>query len=459
MPSHAVAYVRRSNDPHQTRSSVTRQVAYCREMATREGLVLGRVYEDNDLTGTGTVCRPAFEELLSSLGGISVVLSWETDRLFRSAPDQHRLFLAAELAGARVLTSGGWLDPSSDSSWLSAGISAVVGGHSVRQTRRRVRDALASNAAQGLPHGRCPYGWRREWDVEASGRRTFRREVLEPAEAEVIREAARRVLGGEPLHAIACALVANGTPPPESAQWDGRKLWQILIRPRNAGLRVHRGKVVGPGQWPSILTEAVHAALVGKLTDPSRRCARGPAVAHLLSGIAVCGVPGCGEPMRAARGSYRCSTPARHTSRGEHAVDQLIRDVVVGRLSMPDAIAVMTPVETPEDSAVADQLAALAARRDASADAYAAGSLDLASLTRASAQIDRQIAALTPRQHRSAGKPAALSLAGTDAAQSWQRASLEQRRAVVRELLTIRIVPTRKGARTFDPESVEITWR
>jgi len=327
----------------------------------------------------------------------------------------------------------------------------------VRKTRRRVRDALAGNAAQGLPHGRCPYGWRREWDVEASGRRTFRREVLEPAEAEVIRDSARRVLGGESLHAIACALVASGTPPPESAQWDGRKLWQILIRPRNARLRVHRGAVVGPGQWPPILTETVHAALVAKLTDPARRCARGPAVAHLLSGIAVCGAPGCGSPMRVARGSYRCAMPGRHTSRSEAAVDGLIRDVIIGRLMLPDIAEVLVPDEG--DSLAAEELSTLQVRQDEASDAYASGLLDLHSLTRLTAGIARQIAALMPKQRRSAGKPASMSLAGPDAAQAWEEATLEQRRAVVRELVEVRVLPTRKGARYFDPESVEISWK
>jgi site-specific DNA recombinase len=333
----------------------------------------------------------------------------------------------------------------------------VVGGAEVRKTKRRVRDALAANAASGRPHGRVAYGWTREWEVEASGRRHFLREVVDHAQAEVIRDAAHRLLCGESLHSISRDLNSRGVPPPDHGQWDTKKLRQVLVRERNRGQRVHRGKPIGAGQWPPILTEAVHLQVVSKLQEPGRRFPRGPAVAHLLSGIARCGV--CGASMRAAKGSLRCSRPASHVTRNEAAVDSLVRDVVVGRLMLPDITELLRPPEEEDDQGIADELALLQARRDQGADAYAAGTVDLRAWQRADEAISRQIEALTPKQRRPTGKPAAMELAGPDAARSWERAPLERRRSVVQELLTIRIMPTRKGARYFDPNSVEITWR
>src|SRR5664279_3760987 len=162
MPS-AVIYVRKSNDPHDTRSSVDRQEAYCRELAGAHNLDVARVYVDNDISAASDEVRPDFERMLRQLHGVDVVLAWETERLYRRAGDQERLFRAAERAGATLLTGDGTLDPTRDSDWLTAGLGAVAGGHEVRKVTRRVRDAIRANAAAGRPHGRIPYGWTRQW--------------------------------------------------------------------------------------------------------------------------------------------------------------------------------------------------------------------------------------------------------------------------------------------------------
>ncbi len=48
---------------------------------------------------------------------------------------------------------------------------------------------------------------------------------------------------------------------------------------------------------------------------------------------------------------------------------------------------------------------------------------------------------------------------GPDAAARWQDLSLAQRREVIDLLCEVRVLPTGRGKRTFDPSSVQITWR
>jgi len=76
--------------------------------------------------------------------------------------------------------------------------------------------------------------------------------------------------------------------------------------------------------------------VVALLNDPSRRLSRDGARRNLLSyGIGRCGV--CGTRLqvasRAGHPRYRCDAPRGCVGRRVEWVDNLVRDVVVARLS------------------------------------------------------------------------------------------------------------------------------
>ncbi|TMZ37823.1 hypothetical protein EMG21_33585, partial [Klebsiella pneumoniae] len=62
----ASIYVRISYDPKDTRAGVHRQYEECVKLCERMGFEVGPLFEDNDLSATSGVARPAFEELLAS---------------------------------------------------------------------------------------------------------------------------------------------------------------------------------------------------------------------------------------------------------------------------------------------------------------------------------------------------------------------------------------------------------
>ena len=72
----------------------------------------------------------------------------------------------------------------------------------------------------------------------------------------------RRPVAAQSLNAIARAWNAAGSTGTLGGQWTastGRA--GVLLRPRNAGIRVHLGAEVGPGTWPAILDEPVFRAV------------------------------------------------------------------------------------------------------------------------------------------------------------------------------------------------------
>ena len=104
----------------------------------------------------------------------------------------------------------------------------------------RIRRKL--EGAQGKHHGGSrPYGWRDD------------RINLVEDEAAVVREAAARVLAGESVKSIARALNPAGHRTATGKPWLDVTVRDMVLRPRNAGLRLHHDEVVGHGQWEPIL--------------------------------------------------------------------------------------------------------------------------------------------------------------------------------------------------------------
>jgi site-specific DNA recombinase len=125
------------------------------------------------------------------------------------------------------------------------------------------------------------------------------RDVVDDEEATVVRSIAQRIIGGDSLRNIVKELNDAGVSSPDGKPWGKPSVRHIVLRERNVGLRMHHGQVVGDGDWDPILDRAVWDQVRAVLRDPQRRTATSSAAAHLLSGLARCGV--CGAPMRASK--------------------------------------------------------------------------------------------------------------------------------------------------------------
>ena len=56
-----------------------------------------------------------------------------------------------------------------------------------------------------------------------------------------------------------------------AALWHGSMIRRVLMSPRIAGLKEHRGEIVGEATWPAIIDRATHDRLVGLLVDGADR--------------------------------------------------------------------------------------------------------------------------------------------------------------------------------------------
>lgn len=463
MGTRAVIYVRVSSDPRGHQRSVGEQEAECRAACQREGWQVAQVFCDNDRSASrfATKARPGFARMLATLdaGEADVLLTWESSRAQRDLGTFVELRQALMARGVLWHYGDRTYDMSKAKDRKETARDALDAEGASDETSERVQRSVRANAAAGRPHGKVLYGYSRRYDPTT---KALVGQVEHPEQAPVVRECAARIANGEALYAVAANLNARGVPAPRSGTWDPTQVRRLCVNVSYIAKRVHRGAVVGDADWPALVDEALHYSCVSRLTDPGRRTNEGRGARHLMSGLLQCGVCGSRCHVLNNRGtmSYQCHERFC-TSRKQSAVDEMVTAVVVGRLSQPDLVDLLAPdVDTGEARAEARAEAArLRARLDEHYAAAAAGDLSAQGLGRMEAALLPQIEDAERRARRVLTSPLLQQVSGADAAERWEALSLEQRREVLGLLCTVRILPVGRGKRTFDPASVEVTWR
>lgn len=447
----AVIYVRISRDSTGEGLGVERQRQDCAALASARGWDVQDTIVENDVSATkGT--RPGFARLLGQIdaAAVDVVVVWAADRLVRRLVDLEDVITRCERSGVKLATVSGDLDLSTDQGRLVARILASVARGEVERKSARQLSEFAQRAQRGLPHsgGRSrPFGYLAD------------RLTPHPAEARAVHDAYASLLAGGTLSGIGRRWRELGTHP---AQWTNTTaVARVLRSPRYAGLREHRGEVVGPAGWPALVPEETWRAACSVLTDPER--ARTPYGHTLLGGLALCAacrgrIEGTRRPGRDYP-SYRCAE-GRHVHRRAGEIDDYISRLVVARLSQDDARALLVSHNRPDAAALTDEASGLRARLDTLAVEFADGSLTSAQLRTATERLRAKLADVEGRI-ADAGKVSTLGplVDAPDVAGAWKALPLDQQRTVVDTLMTVALDRPGRGARRFDPESVEIEWR
>jgi len=454
----AAIYVRISADASGQGLGVARQEADARELCARRGWIVAEVFCDNDRSAfSRRSSRARYQAMLGAIrdGRIDTVVAWHPDRLHRQTRELVPFIDLVNAQGVQVETvTAGKYDLTSASGRLNARILGDVAEFESEHKAERVRRKLEQNAAEGKHHGGSrPYGWADD------------RVTLVDAEAEMVRQAATSLLAGESVKSIARAMNDAGQTTSTGRPWRDVNVRDMLLRERNAGLRVHHGAVVGRGLWAPIMGEAEFLQVKALLSDPTRRTTPGrDGRVHLLTGLARCGL--CNGPVVVAKGKpykgvaksiYRCRQG--HVSRDQVAVDDLVSRVVLARLALPDARELLAaPGEADGAAAAMAEAQVLQARLAEAAEAFAAGVLTLGQLTTINATVRPKLAEAEGRAASPDRSKVLGSLAGApDPAEVWESLSPERRRAVVALLVNVTILPTSAG-RTFRPDHVGIEW-
>jgi site-specific DNA recombinase len=301
----------------------------------------------------------------------------------------------------------------------------------------------------------------------------------------VIREVADRVLRGESLTAIAADLVERGVPTARGGRWTSQHVRVMLGRASLAGLRSHRGEIVGRAVWPAILDEAkwrrVRAALGAPVvTDTNGRQRRitrvrprQPRRYLLTGGIAVCGRVGCGAPLVAQTRTERtrerspiyCCHPNKggcsRVSIGADALEAYVAGEVIAALSSPQMAERLRQGDQEPRGRLRDEIANLEARWGELARQQARGDLPPAVWTDALSELQAEHRRLHAALDAIPSSGVLDDLDPASLVDAWESSlTLAQKRQVVSLLVeSVTVLPAQPGTRKFDPERVQIRWK
>ncbi len=457
-------YVRISDDRDGTQTATKRQLEDCRRFAASKGWHVADVFEDVDTSAyQRTSKRPEFERMMGALreGAIDGVLVWKIDRLSRRQRDLVRVDEQCEESGGFIATVSEQLDTRQPAGRFVAELLVSQARMESANTSLRVARAHESMAKNGQPvlGGTRAFGYNKD-----------RSEII-PEEAELIREAARRVMAGEGLRGVCMDWQARGVVTPTGKVWKQPPLRRLLMSATISGQRDYQGSLT-PGIWPAIVTPAETAQLRRILSDPARRRNKGNARSYLLSGgLLRCGR--CGEPLVARPRQdgvrrYVCARQPGLANCGKMArlaepVEDVVTEAVFQALEGADLAAYIRRDDREADAALWDAVAAdEAALEDLARDYYAEKAISRPEFFAArdvlEERLERNRAAMA-RSSRSDVLNVVIG-SGIDLRKMWTERSLDWRRAVIAAIIDhVVIEPAVRGRSAFDASLVRPVWR
>jgi DNA invertase Pin-like site-specific DNA recombinase len=483
---------------------IEQQKEECAAEVVRRGWTVHDTYVDNDVSaskdrGAGT----AWARMLADIdaGRIDCIVVVAVDRLMRRLSDV--LEVRPPRREVRVVVVRGGIDTGDDGGigGFILGLFVLVAEQEINtKTRRAIPYRQARNAHGHPSPGKVPYGYR--WVTKLHRGADGRRYEVVPEEAAAVRFVFSEVIAGSPLGMVArelnqgtardpetgAALAASTCTTRQGTPWIPSTVRRLALSPFVGGLlpaissvasrtdprtkkvRSWRAEDVdidacAPGVWESIVSVDDVRASRALLIDPKRRKQQGTSRRWLLSGLAVCDV--CGARVRSARTKekyqgYRC--PAGHFQRSGEILDRYAEQVVIDRLSAPDAASVIQPAPGVDLDALRAQEGALRGRRATLLDLAASGTFDAAEVREKVAPLDAELAEVTATIGAAlAVDPFASVVASDDVRAAWDALTLARKRRIVSELFAVVIRPVGKGVRVTTLEqaaaSVAIVWR
>jgi len=441
----AAIYVRQSLDVQE---GIDRQLERCRKMIAERGWVEVDIYVDNDTSASkDRGADTQWARLLNDfrIGRIDVVVAVQLDRVIRRVKDIDTLIDM----GAKMTTVDGEIDLSTPHGVFIATLGASLARLEVARKAERQQRANEFAARKG---------------TQKASQRAFGYELdntPHPTEADLLRSLYEEVLAGASLFGLVSRLNAEGIKTPRGSEWKRITLRTILLNPKNCGLSVYRGAVVGEGQWEPIISRELFDAAEVILKRHQRGSETPAQTRHLLSGISYCGV--CGGKMfatgpRKGNRMYRCSsvgTGHSVTRRADH-IEALVVATVLDTLK--NRTPKMEPLEgseaLPELFRLADEyhekLKGLAAD-------YAEGILTREQVGIVSrtvqaklTDVNQLIAAL------SVNDVASPLLNSEDIAASFEELTFEEQRRVIAGTVKVSMLPNPASGPKFRPETVLI---
>ncbi len=473
----AAIYTRISSDPRDTQLGVQRQEDDARQLVALRGWEIGDVYQDNDESAFNGHSRPEFRRLLEDVraGRVQAVVAWHPDRLTRDVGEGEALMKLIRATRCKLETvRAGATDVSTASGRMNARMLGVTSSYESELKSERLMSKHKQLAEAGEDAGGGqPFGFE-------SDRKTIRED-----QAQLIREAAARVLAGEGLRTVCADWNRRGiqtvTGPPR--KWTQPVMKRMLVSARISGRRERRtvdgvrleiGPIVAKAVWPAIITPEQSDQLRSLLGDAGRRTNLKPSKQLLTGGLAVCGVCGAalvsrpkGHP-KDEHGNRPAPTPSLVCAQGPgykgcggiriqaEPLDALVSDAVLLRV---DAGALVEAMRSTDDREAVAELHEVEKQLAFLSVEWASKRLDLVEWEAARGPLRARQAELKRLIDRSRAK---VRLAGLPdpLREAWPTLELHRRRAVIAALVEkVVIARGTRGLNHFDDSRVTIRWK
>ena len=306
--------------------SVARQIEHAKAYALKKGWTVPDefIFVDDGISGAEFVKRPGFIRLMTSLKprpSFQVLIMSEESRLGRESIETSYALKQIMDAGVRVFfyleDRERTLDNAMDKVMLSlANFSSEMEREKAKQ---RTYDAMLRKAKAGHVTGGKVFGYDNHEVLSAEGHRLHVLRVVNPKEAELVRQIFDMSAGGLGITRIAKQLNAEGIPAPRQSPrgWAPSAVREILYRPLYKGEivwnqheKIVRGgtkkrrqreekdwirleapdlRIIAPDVWESV------QARLAKVKGAGRSAFRDQDSKYLLTGMARCAH--CGGPM------------------------------------------------------------------------------------------------------------------------------------------------------------------
>jgi site-specific DNA recombinase len=459
----AAIYGRISDDRAGDAAGVTRQDTDCTAFCEQRGWPIVGRYIDNDISAYSGKTRPEYRRLLADVraGVIDVIVVWHLDRIYRHPLELEEIIDLVEAQAVTIATvTGGDYDlTTTDGRAMARVIVAFARKESEDKARRNKRKHLEV-AQAGLPAGGGrPFGYEAD------------RLTIRPDEAQLIRDAAERILAGETIRSICIDWNNRGIPGPRGGRFTQPSVKRILTSLRIAGIRAHNGAAIADAAWPAIIDPDTHRRLLATIEGRYRVFPGQGARRYLLTGFLWC--HRCDHRLIARPTSKRSRTyvctnnPDKGGCGGVRVVAEPLEELVLDQLTRAfDEHRLRDALDDHEghkaETEALKTIGELEDRLEELAGIWAAGDITRTEWIAARRRIETDLDDARADFHRAQTRLRLVTFEGDGAAlaEQWHEMTLDQQRAVIASQIDrIVIGPATRGLGKFEEDRVQISWR